>query len=258
MNILLTNDDGISANGLTMLCERLSELGNVFVAAPREHMSAAGHGLSLGPIDVEQVEVIPGVTGFSINGTPADCVKLAILELVDEPIDLVVSGLNNGTNLGVNIWYSGTVAAAREACFYGIPAVALSTQIHNPAKLKPVCNHALHLLKKLLPLEAGIYNINIPHEPVLGMKVLPQSTVNFHEAYKRVETANGLYYQVVMKNEQPQMPRSDVEAFEEGYITITPLTINQTSSGEISKLEKRINTVKIYRQVNVTAEIEIE
>jgi 5'-nucleotidase len=258
MNILLTNDDGIHADGLIMLCERLKELGNVIVVAPSEHMSATSHSLSLGTIAAQPVELMPGVTGFSVSGTPADCVKLALLELIDEPIDLVVSGMNNGTNLGVNIWYSGTVAAAREAHFYKIPAVALSTQIHNPAKLKAVCDHAVRLLERLAPFERWIYNINIPHEPVLGLKVLPHSTVNFEERYTRIETIDGINYQVIMADDQPRMYQSDVEAFEEGYITVTPLSINQTNSQAMFELAKRMKPDSIAEPPADTARIEIE
>ena len=247
MNILLTNDDGITAEGLTRLCRDLCELGNVFVAAPRRHMSAASHCLSLDSIDVSRVEVIPDVIGYSIDGTPADCVKLAILELVEEPIDLVVSGINDGANLGVNIWYSGTVAAAREAFFYGIPAIAVSTRTQGKDfdNFTAVSRRTIELIRQMQPVEPGIYNINIPFGSIEGIKVTEQSRVNFREYYRRVEQKDGLSYRVMMEEEQPSMPETDADFFERGFITITPLTIAQTDYAGVSRLAEQLEESKL-------------
>ncbi|MBN1817720.1 MAG: hypothetical protein JW828_10185, partial [Sedimentisphaerales bacterium] len=115
MHILLTNDDGIFAPGLAAVYQELVKLGQVTVAAPSDVQSAASHRISLEPVGCELVDILGAFSGFSIDGTPADCVKLALNELLDEeqePVDLVVSGINYGANLGVHVYYSGTVAAA--------------------------------------------------------------------------------------------------------------------------------------------------
>ena len=127
MHILLTNDDGIWAPGLAAAHGALCSLGDVSVVAPNEVKSGAGHGITLkAPLLTSKVKVGVGMEGYSVDGSPADCVKLAVNQLLTKPADLVVSGINSGVNVGINVLYSGTVAAALEAGFLGLPAVALS------------------------------------------------------------------------------------------------------------------------------------
>ena len=139
MHILLTNDDGIYAPGLLAMYRRLSELGRVTVAAPSDIRSGAGHSITLKPITCETVEIMGHFTGFSVDGTPGDCVKLALHKLLDTtrtPVDLVVSGINHGSNLGVHVFYSGTVAAAVEGAFNGIPSIAVSGALDEPMDME--------------------------------------------------------------------------------------------------------------------------
>src|SRR5687768_12470515 len=127
MLILLTNDDGIQAPGLVALYRELVRLGEVHVVAPETVQSATGHGITITtPLLTSQVTVENGFTGTAIDGRPADCVKLAVAKLLPRQPDLVVSGLNSGANVGINVIYSGTVAAAIEAAFLGLPSVAAS------------------------------------------------------------------------------------------------------------------------------------
>ncbi|MBW1778504.1 MAG: 5'/3'-nucleotidase SurE, partial [Deltaproteobacteria bacterium] len=127
MRILLTNDDGIHAEGLHALYRRFSREHEVLVVAPDRERSAVGHSITLHkPLRCDPVTLEAGVCGYAVNGTPADCVKLAVLELMVPPPDLVLSGINPGANIGFNVNYSGTVCAAREAGYYSIPAIAVS------------------------------------------------------------------------------------------------------------------------------------
>ena len=128
MKVLLTNDDGIYAGGLQALYQRFSRRHEVTVIAPDRDCSAVSHGITLHePLRASTVSV-NGLTGYAVSGTPADCIKLGIVELLDARPDIVISGINPGANVGVNINYSGTVSAAREAALYGVPAIAVSVQ----------------------------------------------------------------------------------------------------------------------------------
>src|SRR3954451_8235792 len=127
MLILLTNDDGIQAPGIVAMYRELVKLGEVHVVAPETVQSATGHGITITtPMLTQKVEIADGIVGTAIDGRPADCVKIATARLLPRPPDLVVSGINSGANVGINVIYSGTVAAAIEAAFLGLPAIAVS------------------------------------------------------------------------------------------------------------------------------------
>src|SRR4051812_16288405 len=127
MLILLTNDDGIRAPGLVALYRELAKLGEVHVVAPETVQSATGHGITITtPLLTNRVTVEGTFTGVAVDGRPADCVKLAVSKILPRPPDLVVSGMNSGANVGINVIYSGTVAAAIEAAFLGLPSIAVS------------------------------------------------------------------------------------------------------------------------------------
>src|SRR3954470_20650590 len=127
MLILLTNDDGIRHPGLVAMYRELTKLGEVHVVAPETVQSATGHGVTLStPLLTDRVTVEDTFTGISVDGRPADCVKLAVAQLLPRQPDLVISGINSGANVGINVIYSGTVAAAIEAAFLGLPSIAIS------------------------------------------------------------------------------------------------------------------------------------
>src|SRR5688500_17061905 len=130
--ILLTNDDGITAPGLVAMYRHLTDMGDVHVVAPETVQSATGHGITLSqPLRTSRVEVEIAFVGTAVAGSPADCVKLAISQLLPRQPDLVISGINSGANVGINVIYSGTVAAAIEAAFLGVPSIALSLYLRN-------------------------------------------------------------------------------------------------------------------------------
>src|SRR3982751_5186483 len=142
MLILLTNDDGIRGPGLVALYRELVKLGDVHVVAPETVQSATGHGITLTtPLLTSRVTIENAFTGTAVDGRPADCVKLAVAQLLPREPDLVVSGMNAGANVGVNVIYSGTVAAAIEAAFLGVPSIAVSLHIGRGRPLFDVAAH---------------------------------------------------------------------------------------------------------------------
>ncbi|MCD4831788.1 MAG: 5'/3'-nucleotidase SurE [Anaerohalosphaeraceae bacterium] len=244
MNILLTNDDGIFAPGIAAAYKELVKLGDVTVVAPSDAMSGAGHSITVfEPLECEEVEVPGAFTGYSVSGSPADCVKLAIMEICDKKIDLVVSGINNGANVGINVYYSGTVGAAMEAAFYKIPAVALSACRKGDVDLTSAAKHAGSVLKKLLPPKhSGVVNINIPQltpgNPK-GVKVVPQSTFGFNEHYVKEKSHTGkTQYQLTGGNYLDKDSPADTIALSEGFVTVTALGFDMTDYKNMENLHQ--------------------
>ena len=182
MHILLTNDDGIFAPGLAAIYKLLVAMGDVTVVAPASSQSGASHSITYKePLVCNKVEIEGLFSGFGVHGSPADCVKLARMQLADRPFDLLASGINNGANAGINVYYSGTVAAAIEGSFLGIPAVAMSLASEEKLDFETAAKHCLAVLKKLMPVKPGeVININIPllsqGEPK-GVKVVPRDVL---------------------------------------------------------------------------------
>src|SRR3954454_7647127 len=170
MRILLTNDDGIYAPGLRAMRHELRKLGSVTVVAPATEQSAAGHSVTLlAPLIVQEVFEDDGKTfiGWAVEGRPADCVKLALLELLKEPPDLIVSGLNAGSNAGINVLYSGTVAAAIEGAFFRRTSIAVSLEYTKPKPLDfpraaELARRVIEQILKHPQPDGALYNINIP------------------------------------------------------------------------------------------------
>ena len=237
MHILLTNDDGIFAPGLAAIYKKLTALGKVSVVAPADVMSGASHSISLEPLICQEVEITGLFTGFSVHGSPADCVKLALMELIDttkEPVDLVISGINHGANVGINVYYSGTVAAAIEAAFFRIPSIAVSAAFEEKMDFQAIAEHASSTIKKLIPMkQPNVINVNIPRlsqgKPK-GIKVVPQATAGFEEHYIRQNENDG---QTVYKlnggahRDESKAP-TDTSALLEGFITVTALQFDMT------------------------------
>src|SRR3954470_2117701 len=166
--ILLTNDDGITAPGLVAMYRKLTETNEVQVVAPETVQSATGHGITLsGPLLTSKVDVENAFTGTAVAGSPADCVKLAISQILPRRPDLVISGINSGTNVGINVIYSGTVAAAIEAAFLGVPAVAVSLYLKSDVETNypRAAQYARRTIDQILKLGLApgqVATINIP------------------------------------------------------------------------------------------------
>ncbi|MEJ2098213.1 MAG: 5'/3'-nucleotidase SurE [Deltaproteobacteria bacterium] len=237
MRILLCNDDGVHADGLWALHERLSARHSVLVVAPDRERTAASHAITLHvPIRINPVSVNGRGKAFAVSGTPADCIKLALTELMQDRPDLVISGINPGANLGVDINYSGTFAAAKEAAFFGITALAVSLAKRKPRHYSQaagfVSNFAELLMQKGLP-GGTLLNINIPDLPakqMRGVKVCKQYIRHLGEPLeKRKDPRDGVYYWYG-KNSQIQEADSnlDAAAIQQNYISITPVKCDMT------------------------------
>jgi 5'-nucleotidase len=244
MRILIVNDDGILAPGLAALREAVASLGEVVVIAPDSPQSAVGRALTLhGPIVCEPVEVGGQFWGIGVGGRPADCVKLAVRELMDARPDLVLSGINAGANVGVNVYYSGTVAAAAEGALLGIPSIAFSLDISgemNFALSAKYCRQVLDGLLTLPMAHGDLVNVNIPilkNGNPRGVKVVPQSTAAITESYHRQEEGKRMTFRMTDYYEHgPQHAESDVTALGEGYITVTPLHSDMTNRSRLGQM----------------------
>lgn len=238
MHILLTNDDGIFAPGLAALYKRLVRFGQVTVVAPADVQSGAGHSISLRDLTCQSLEIVGKFNGFSVDGSPADCVKLAVNKIISKkmPIDLVVSGMNHGANIGINVFYSGTVAGAIEAAFYNLPAIAVSAAMDEPWNAEQAADYAADVIGQLLPIQPGeVVNLNIPQlskGSPKGVKVVPQSSCGFDEYYHVVDEqeGQGVYRLTGGKHRDKHDQNSwvDTTAIAAGYITLTSLRLDLT------------------------------
>jgi len=259
MRILLTNDDGLDAPGITALWHAIKDLGDVTVVAPATVQSATSHSVTLHrPLRVEErsgVEPTTGLDfrGLAVAGYPADCVKLAACELMppkDGGIDLVISGINAGANIGVHVLYSGTVGAAREASFLGIPSIAVSLHLQEHAPDWPVvAEHARRSIDWILergPDASTVMNVNIPAlkpgQSPKGTKVLPLSTSAALDSYERTDLEDGAadYQLRPALNFYEQQPGTDVAAVFDKWITVTPLHFDLTCEDGLEKWQEPV------------------
>ncbi len=246
MQILLTNDDGIFAPGLAAIYKELVKMGNVTVVAPADSQSGASHSVTFNqPLACNKVDINGRFTGFSVKGSPADCVKLACMQLCEKPIDLLVAGVNNGANVGINIYYSGTVAAAMEGAFLKIPAVATSLAAEEQMDFENAAGYCSQILKKLMPINNGeVININIPQlskgQPK-GIRVVPQATGGFDEFYLRKRDEQGqTVFQLAGGTHRDEQAPADTISLVEGFITITALAVGMTNHEQTHHLQQRL------------------
>jgi 5'-nucleotidase len=243
MKILITNDDGVSSEGLRTLADTMKALGEVFVVAPDRERSAAAHSLTLHrPLRVE--EISPGV--YAADGTPVDCVNLAVYGILKGLPDLVISGINNGPNLGEDLVYSGTVSAAFEATFLGIPAFAISLAAREGFRYQPAANFALkvagHIIRKRLP-PGTFLNINVPNveeDKIRSYKITHQGKRVFQDAVvEKVDPRGKKYYWIGGGDRGFQeIDGTDFHAVANSYISITPLCVDLTNSAAVEELEQ--------------------
>ncbi|MCG3179390.1 MAG: 5'-nucleotidase SurE [Phycisphaerae bacterium] len=241
MKILLCNDDGILAPGLIALYRVLTRFGQVSVVAPETQQSAAGHSITLHtPLRVSHVRVADLFDGHSVDGRPADCVKLACRALLTELPDLVVSGINAGANVGVNVIYSGTVAAAVEGAFFKLPSIAFSQQMGDAVDFDASADCCGRVLDRLIALEALrpglLLNVNVPRPTAtrprpLGLRVVGQSTAVMRDSYTTQIGPDGRTYYWISNPEAPDLTGedSDATALDAGYVTVTPLHFDLTN-----------------------------
>ncbi len=250
MRILLTNDDGIYAPGLRALLPELRKLGEVIVVAPATEQSAVGHSVTLTtPLVVQEVlDDDRRPMGWAVEGRPADCVKLALRELLPEPPDVIVSGLNAGSNAGINVLYSGTVAAAIEGAFFRRTSIACSQEYK---KLQPLdfsrgADLARRVIEQILahePEAGTLFNVNIPSPergPLRGIRTVPQNLAPYVETYdRRMDPRGRMYFWSNPDFRCPDPhPDSDVTALAEGWITVTPLQFNLTEAVLLEQMNR--------------------
>ncbi len=247
MKIILTNDDGIYSPGILTLKKELMSFGSVTVVAPDVQKSGVGHTITFShPLRVREVSVNGDFVGYGIDGSPADCVKLAVREIMKEKADLLVSGINIGANVGINVLYSGTVAAAIEGALLGIPSVAISLEIsesspdiHGAADIAK--NIVSHIINKELP-RGTLLNVNIPHiskDKIKGIKITKQFSGDFDEHYDRRTDPRGVAYYWLAGTGWPKIDvvGTDMHALKDGYISITPLRYDLTDNAFLKEVE---------------------
>jgi 5'-nucleotidase len=250
MDILVTNDDGIWAPGIQTLARKMTEVGDVVLVAPLEEKSAIGHGITIRePIRVKQVKLDHMGQSWGVNGTPADCVKLGLTEIVGKECDLVISGINNGPNLGTDVLYSGTVSAAIEGVILGVPSLAVSLASWDYEDYSVAAEFVVtlvkHMLKNKLTLPLGtLLNINIPpvkKEEISGFKITTLGTRVYENRFeKRFDPKGRPYYWSVGKliPSQEKDPNIDSVAIDNKYVSITPIQFDLTNY----KIIKEIST----------------
>lgn len=236
MRILLTNDDGVFAPGLFALQQQLRHLGEVVVVAPATEQSGVGHSITfLTPLTCKSIHREGQHWAWAVDGSPADCVKLAIAELFkDNPVDLVVSGINNGLNAGINVLYSGTVAAAIEGAFFGVTSVAVSLEYDPDADFQSAAVIARNVISGIAnrrDAQGKLFNLNIPTvatESPRELKVVPMGLAQYGRTYEKRQDPGGRdYYWALWSDPDPAPPESaDVTELRSGNVTLTPLNFD--------------------------------
>lgn len=250
LTILLSNDDGYDAPGLKALVEALAPIAQLTVAAPAEQQSGAGHGITYRePIIVNRMDRDGGIPWYSITARPATCVRLGLEALMTAKPDLVISGINRGENLGVVTFISGTVGAAREAAFDGLPTMAVSLGGNNSDDYKAAAAYVRRLVEQLQAqklLRPGLFlNVNVPAGVARGIKGVRITKLSLKvpgNKYERRASPRGqLYFWSTYEPVTEDVEGTDVQAFEQGYISITPLSLDQTATTELDALRVLTN-----------------
>ena len=248
--ILVTNDDGISSPGIKILSKALKDLGDVYVVAPETEQSAVAHALTLHrPLKALKV----GNRTYCVNGTPTDCVIIGVSKILPQKPDIIVSGINNGGNLGDNITYSGTVAAAMEGTLLGIPSLAFSLALEDNGnstygkislKFRIAAEHARGLTSKVLEMglpDDTLLNINVPDvKEIKGIKITKQGKLAYDNAIKELRDPRGREC-FWIGGGIPQWEsggNTDLDAVQNGYISVTPVRMNLTDYDTLRYIEK--------------------
>jgi 5'-nucleotidase len=247
VHILLTNDDGIYAPGLAAMYRALGQLGEVCVVAPATEQSGVGHSITyLTPLIVKEVYDNSQRWGWMVEGSPADCVRIAVSALCPWRPDLVVSGINGGLNAGINVLYSGTVAAAIEGAFFGITSFAVSLEFDEHAQFNKAAGLACSMIEQVLKQkrpEPQLYNVNIPTAALAGaaeVRTVPMDVVHYGERFERRVDPWGRPYYWATGLPEPHLGQeeTDLTALRRGCVTLTPLDYNLTKSAVLAELRQ--------------------
>lgn len=245
--ILVTNDDGISSAGIRVLWQALKRFADVVVIAPDHNWSAAGHAKTIHkPLRAEQITLDPDIEMWVSTGAPSDCVALALNGLIERPIDLVVSGVNQGPNLGQDITYSGTLAAAFEALISGVPAVAVSSMNFKDDEdlMRPAAEFAARLVEYVWTnqlLNGVVLNVNYPNNGgPRGVHVTRLGRRSYRDKMvKRIDPRGRPYYWLggdLLSGDNAE-PGTDIRAIRDGYVSITPIHLDMTNYTFLEKMQ---------------------
>lgn len=235
MKILITNDDGMHATQLVPLIRWCQKLGDIITVVPKVEQSGKSHGIELrAPFEAKQVELAPGITAWAVDSTPADCVRFAVLGL-KEQVDLVISGINRGLNVGTDIMYSGTVGAIFEAANLDIPGISLSTTIGYYEQAVTQLDRVLEYFTAHKLMDKGShYNVNIPAD-AKGVRITHQGGPYYSDDYLHV--GNDMYKPLgICVYENHNDLTLDTDSVMSGYISVMPLTTNRTDMTLYNKL----------------------
>jgi len=243
----LTNDDGIYAPGLAAMERELRSLGDVCVVAPATEQSGVGHSVTfLSPLICKEVFEDNRQRGWAVEGSPADCVRIGVFEFCGGVPDLVVSGINGGLNAGINVLYSGTVAAAIEGAVFDITSVAVSLEYDEHAAFDKAARLARGVIEQLLEHKGPgprLFNLNIPtaavHQPT-GLRVVPMGINRYGEHYdKRYDPRGRAYYWATdHPPPEPSDQETDMTALSKGYVTLTPLHFDMTEKSIMADMKE--------------------
>ena len=245
--ILITNDDGVGAAGLAALAEEMARLGEVRIVAPDRDRSGTGHAITVHEaLEVVATEVGDGWPAYAVRGTPADCVKLGVLALFGDPPDLVVAGINAGSNVGIDVFYSGTIAAAAEGTLLGIPSLAVSALTE---KASPIFEASRQVARALVGwvLQHGLppgvlLNVNVPElvDDPLSRLTWTRLGLNrrYRDAYRRIEGPNGSRHFWLMGDADDgdrEDPTTDAGAVFRGLVSVTPVHFDRTDLATLAR-----------------------
>ncbi|MGI6718145.1 MAG: 5'/3'-nucleotidase SurE [Bacteroidales bacterium] len=247
--ILVSNDDGVHSKGIQVLADIASEFGEVMVFAPDTERSGQGHAVTVrSPLYANLVKEKNGIKYYSCSGTPVDCLKLAVKMFTARKPDIVISGINHGTNAGINVFYSGTMAVALESVFEGIPAIGFSlSSLDKDADFSEIIPYVRKIievgLKDNIPPHI-CWNVNMPYKPeggIKGIKVCKMSRGFWNDEYeRRVMPATNKDYFWIYGDYTKVTPNidSDHDYNNRGYVSIVPVSIDVTDYSEVNRLEK--------------------
>lgn len=252
MRILLTNDDGINAQGLLALYRAIKNYGDIIVVAPDGERSSVGHGITLSkPIFKKTIYRDKKLFGYGLSGTPADCVKFALKKIMNKKPDLVISGINLGPNDGCSVYYSGTVAGAREGALMGIPSIALSLDTFTDPDYTYAAKIGALLIKnmvKLLIPKGTFLNVNVPNfaeKDIKGIRVTQQGLRAIHGTIqtKKDPFANEYYWLTGASPDIKKEDGSDTFALKKKYVAITPIQVDTTHHAYLNDLNEALENL---------------
>ena len=249
LEILLSNDDGYNAPGIKALAEELVSIAMITVTAPANQQSGAGHGITYRePIFVRQINNPHHIPWYAITAKPATCVHIGLQNLIKTKPDLVITGINRGENIGPVTFRSGTAGAAREAAILGLPAIATSLQGDDKDDYKAAAIYVRHLVEilvseKLLKPKL-LLNVNFPSgisKGIKGTKITKLSSTDEENIYQKINFPFLEVYKAKLKSAIDNDTEVDLNAFSKGYVTITPLSLDQTNYAELNSLKVLVN-----------------